>query len=472
VNIIRTLLLHSFLILISNCIFAQVADTNTVKNDSILTINSIKLKGNKTTKDRIILRELEFKNKNKLASSTLDSLILKSQQNLLNRSLFNFVTITKNIVGNKCNIEVLVIERWYIWPIPIIQFADRNINSWLEKKDLSRVNYGIDLRIDNFRGLMENLNIVLQGGYDIVLAFRWNIPYLSKNQIFGMGVAGGIQLNHEIAYQTIDNKEHYYKSVNDFAQQIKYAEATFSFRPEYNYLYGFSIGFNQYIFQDTILKLNPDFASSHDAYNYFTIGVGFKLDFRDFKPYPLNGYYFDISLNKKGLGIFDNEVNYFSAGANFDQYIHIYNRWYFAYNFGAKFTNQNIQSPYFIRSGLGYHPFTIRGYELYVVNGQKIGIMKSNLKFNVIPRTVFNINWIKSTKFSEVFFEMYANLFFDAAYVDDIYTSQLNPLSNQMLWSTGLGIDMITYYDLVLRLELSINKQKETGFFISFVAPI
>ncbi len=390
----------------------------------------------------------------------------------MNRSLFNFVTITKEINDRKCNIEVVVIERWYIWPIPILQFADRNINSWLDKKDLSRVNYGIDLRVDNFRGLMENLNITLQGGYDILMAFKWSIPYLSKNQVFGMGFAGGIQLNHEVAYQTIDNKEIFYKSANDFAQQLRYANADFTFRPEYNYLYGFNIGFNQYIFQDTILELNPDFASDQTTYNFFTIGIGFKLDFRDYKPYPLEGYYFDISIHKKGFGIFNNDVNYFSIASTFDQYLHIYNKWYFAYNFGAKFTNQNTQSPYFIHSGLGYHPTTIRGYELYVVNGQKIGLVKSNLKFELIPRTTFNINWIKSTKFSKVFFELYANLFFDAAYVDDIYTSQLNPLSNQLLWSTGLGIDMITYYDMVLRLELSVNKQKETGFFISFVAPI
>jgi len=469
---LRIIFLNLLLIIISNNVFSQTHNTNVVKTDSIFTISSIVLEGNKITKNRIILRELEFENGSKLSATILDSLIIKSKQNLLNRSLFNFVSITKTTSKSQCKINVSVIERWYIWPIPILQFADRNINSWLNKKDLSRVNYGIDLRIDNFRGLMENLNIVLQGGYDIILAFKWSIPYLSKNQVFGMGVAGGVQLNHEIAYQTIDNKEQYYKSVDGFAQQIKYSQVNFSFRPEYNYLYGFSLGFNQYIFQDTVLKLNPDFASTNTTYNYFTIGAGFKLDFRDYKPYPLEGYYFDISINKKGFGIFNNDVNYFSTGAVFDQYFQIYKKWYFAYNFGAKFTNQGVQSPYFIRSGLGYHPFTIRGYELYVVNGQKFGIVKSNIKFNVIPRTVFQFPWIKSTKFSESFFEMYANFFFDAAYVDDIYTAEHNPMANQLLWSTGIGIDMITYYDLVLRLELSINKQKDKGFFISFVAPI
>ncbi len=471
-NIFRIIIISLLLVVTHQVIFAQITGADEINNDPLVLINSIILKGNKITKDRIIFRELEFENGSKLTVHAIDSLIIKSQQNLLNRSLFNFVTITKNINNQKCIIEVSVIERWYIWPIPILQFADRNINSWLDKQDLSRINYGIDLRVDNFRGLMENLNITLQGGYDILMAFKWSIPYLSKNQVFGMGFAGGIQLNHEVAYQTIDNKELFYKSANDFAQQLRYANADFTFRPEYNYLYGFSVGFNQYIFQDTILELNPDFASDQTTYNFFTIGIGFKLDFRDYKPYPLEGYYFDISIHKKGFGIFNNDVNYFSIGSTFDQYLHIYNKWYFAYNFGAKFTNQNTQSPYFIHSGLGYHPTTIRGYELYVVNGQKIGLVKSNLKFELIPRTTFNINWIKSIKFSKVFFELYANLFFDAAYVDDIYTSQLNPLSNQLLWSTGLGIDMITYYDMVLRLELSVNKQKETGLFISFVAPI
>lgn len=441
-------------------------------SDSLLTINSIVLQGNKITKDKIILRELEFQVGNKIEMWKLDSLIVKSQQNLMNRSLFNFVTITKNTAGDICNIDVSVIERWYIWPIPIIQFADRNINSWWDKRDFSRINYGLDLRIENFRGRMENLNIVLQGGYDILLGFRWRMPYLTKNQVFGMGVAGGIKLNHEVAYQTIDNKEQYYNSTDGFAQKLTFADVSFTFRPEYNYLHGFSIGFNQFIFQDTILMLNPDFAFSQTTYNYFKLGYSFKLDFRDYAPYPLIGYYFDVQLEKTGFGLFDDQINDYSIGANFDQYLRIYNRWYFAYNFGVKLSNQKNRPPYFIKSGLGYHPYTIRGYELYVVDGQRLGVVKSNLKFEIIPKTDFNIKWIKSTKFSEVFFAMYANLFFDAAYVDDKFSYQLNPLSNQFLWGAGVGIDMISYYDIVLRLEISVNKQNDKGFYISFVAPI
>ncbi|MBC8320521.1 MAG: hypothetical protein H8E34_07355 [Bacteroidetes bacterium] len=470
--VFRFLLISLIVTITATCLSQKISPTKIVDNESLILINSITLKGNKITKDKIIFREIEFEKGSELRSSILDSLVVKSQQNLMNRALFNFVTITKNTVNNKCDIEVNVIERWYIWPVPILQFADRNINAWWNKRDFSRINYGVDLRIENFRGLMENLNITLQVGYDLLLAFNWNVPYLTKNQVFGIGFAGGVLLNHEVGYQTINNKEQYYKSTVGFAQQVKYAHTSFTFRPKFNYLHSFFIGFNQYIFQDTIFELNPNFASTQTAYSYFTLNYTFKLDFRDYNPYPLIGYYLDLIIDKKGLGVLDNFVDNFSISAHFDQYVNIYKKWYFAYNFGVKLSNQQKQPPYFIKSGLGYYPNTIRGYELYVVDGQKLGLFKSNLKFEVIPRTKFKINWIKSTKFSEVFFAMYANLFVDAAYVDDNYSSGGNPLSNQLLWSTGVGLDMITYYDIVLRLELSVNKQHERGFFISFVAPI
>ena len=452
--------------------FANNAVADKMSSDTIVQISSINLVGNKVTKDRIIFREIEFEVGEELILSDLDSLITKSQQNLMNRSLFNFVNISKEIKNSNCSIIVSVTERWYIWPIPIIQFADRNINAWWEKRDFNRINYGIDLRVDNFRGLMENLNIILQFGYDIKVGMKWRIPYLTKNQVFGMGLEGGVQLNHEVAYQTIDNKQQFYNSPSGYAQQNTYGGVSLTFRPEYNYLHGFNIGFNQFIFQDTITEINPDFGSGATEYNFFTIYYSFKLDYRDYKPYPLLGTYFDFSVKKQGLGIFNSDVNDISLSASFDHYFRIYSRWYFAYNMGGKVSSEQQQLPYFLKSGLGYHPYNIRGYELYVVDGQQLGIVKSNFKFAIVPRTSFNINWIKSTKFSEVFFSMYANLFFDFGYVRDVYTYEQNPLANQMLYGMGIGIDMISYYDIVLRFELSVNKQKHTGFFISFVAPI
>lgn len=468
-RIIRLIISSVLFVLAANFAFAEIESE--VLSDSLVTVNKITLVGNKVTKDRIILRELEFEHGRTINNVILDSLIKKSQQNLLNRSLFNFVTISRT-EGPDVDIVVSVVERWYIWPIPILQFADRNINAWLEKKDLSRLNFGIDLRVDNFRGRMEKLNVIFQIGYDVKLGMKWTIPYLTKNQNVGMTIDGGVLLNHTVAYQTVDNKEQFYTSVSGYAQQNIYGVLGLTLRPKFNYYHGFQLGFNQFIFQDTIISLNPDFATSNTDYNYFTLSYEFKLDFRDFKPYPLHGYYFDLGISKMGFGVFNSDVNRISLNAGFDQYLQLYKKWYFAYNISGQISNNNQQLPYFIKSGLGYHPNNIRGYELYVVDGQQVAFFKSNIKFEVLPKYKFKFDWIKSSKFSESYLAVYANLFFDMAYVNDIYTEALNPLANQLLFGTGIGLDFITYYDLVLRLEYSINKQNKTGFFINFVAPI
>ena len=67
---------------------------------------------------------------------------------------------------------------------------------------------------------------------------------------------------------------------------------------------------------------------------------------------------------------------------------------------------------------------------------------------------------------------MYLNIFSDIAYVEDNQFQLNNSLSNELLFGSGIGLDLVTYYDKVLRLEYSMNKMKETGFFVHFIAPI
>jgi outer membrane protein assembly factor BamA len=458
-----------FLLLILQSFWLTTPAQTPSPSDMVL-VDSVVLVGNKVTRDNIILRELEFTHGHRYPMEELDSLIVKSRQNLMNRSLFNFVTITKNVSGATCRIQVSVVERWYIWPIPIFQFADRNLNAWLQKGDLNRLNYGIDLRIENFRGRMERLNIIVQTGYDMRLAFRWTIPYLNAKQVSGLVVAGGMQYNHEVAFETVDNKQLYYHSAVNYARKFFFGTFNYTLRPGFNDLHNFGAGFYQYQFQDTLLKLNPDF-SCGTVCRYFQLDYTFKLDFRDYKPYPLDGYYFDAQVLKMGLGIFNDGVDLLWVGASFDQYVPLYKRWYFAYNFSARLSGDRDR-PYFVSAGLGYNDLDVRGYELYVVDGQNYSVFKSNLKFEIFPQKTVQIPWIKSPKFSEVFFALYANLFFDMGYVSDIYHGAVNPLSNQVLWGTGVGIDFVTYYDVVIRVEMAINRQRKTGVFINFVAPI
>jgi len=458
----------SIALFIHGSIFAQqVAEADF---NGKITVVAVSLVGNKITRDNIILRELEFQVGKAYDVVLLDSLIVKSRQNLLNRSLFNFVTITLSGEGNQREVEVSVIERWYIWPVPIFQFADRNLNAWIEKGDLNRLNYGLDLRVENFRGRMEKLNIVVQTGYDMRFSARWSLPYLNNNQVTGLSMEGGVQFNHEVAVVTVDNEPQYYHSAHDFAKVSYFAGLGFSIRPRFNYLHNLGLNFFQFQFSDTLLMINPDFACG-DQCSFFQFSYGFKLDYRDYKPYPLSGYYFDAGVSKMGLGLFSEKVDLLWVSTNFDQYIPLIPKWYFAYNFSTKFSG-DADRPYFLTSGFGNNGLDIRGYELYVVEGQNFGVLKSNVKYEIIPQRNFTIPWIKSPKFNQIFFALYANVFFDMGYASDMQHRLTNPLANQLIWGTGFGLDLVSYYDTVIRMEFTLNKQKETGFFINFVAPI
>ena len=450
---------------------ASIASSANPLNDSLITIGSISLSGNKITYDKIIFRELEFTSGDQLSVSFLDSLINKSRQNLMNRSIFNFVTISKNSQEQVVDVEVAVVERWYIWPIPIINTAGRNINAWWETKDFERLNYGIDLRVENFRGRLEKLNILVQGGFDQTLAAKWTIPYLTKKQFMGIGIGGGYQRNREIIVATEENKPVYYEPEDGYAQKRGFASLDLTFRPKFNFLHTLSLGFDHYSFNDSLIETYPDFAFDDSKYNFITLGYEYKHDFRDYKPYPLDGYYFGFAVIKQGFGITGNDIDTWSISAVVDQYVPIYNRWYFAYSFTALITSEK-EKPYFLTPGFGYLGMEIRGYELYIINGQEFGLFKSNLKFEIIPKTVKRIKGIKTEKFGKIFYALYANLFFDFGYANDIYEDGLNPLANQLLWGTGVGIDFVTYYDLVIRFEYTLNKQGDHGFFINLVAPI
>ena len=50
---------------------------------------------------------------------------------------------------NKINFTIDLVERWYIWPYPILEISERNFNVWWDDfqssnyQDFSRFNYGV-----------------------------------------------------------------------------------------------------------------------------------------------------------------------------------------------------------------------------------------------------------------------------------------------------------------------------------------
>ncbi|HFB61913.1 MAG TPA: hypothetical protein ENJ69_02905 [Bacteroidetes bacterium] len=442
-------------------------------SDTTFVVDHIFISGNKHTKNNIILREIELKKGDTVYLHALLNKIEKSKQNLINRSLFNTVDITpKRHDFNKVDLYVEVTERWYIWPIPILTYADRNFNVWWETNDFSRVNYGVNLKVYNFRGRMETLNVILQGGYDKTVSFDWRDPYVSKEQKWGVELFAGATFNHETDYKLDKNKLVYYHEEKSYSKKRISGLVTATYRPKYYFIHKLSFGYDYWEFADTLLQLNPDLAYSHSRFSYLSLEYNFKYDFRDYAPYPLHGFYAEADLKQDGLGLLSKEVNLFSLYLVFDQYIQLHKRWYFAYSLTTQLIPNRYQ-PYFFQKGLGYDPMGIRGYQLYMVRGDWIGQFRSNLKFAIVPKKSFILRFIKTEKFNRFFFGLYANVFFDGAYASSRTPYKNNSfLNNTFLYGTGVGLDFVTFYDVVIRAEYVFNKNKEHHFFISFVAPI
>lgn len=451
------------------------ADNCDGQSDELVVVGNITLEGNSVTRDKIVFREIEFKSGDTLSFSQLCNLSKLSKENLLNRSLFNFVYIDlfRRDSSMVVDVKLRMIERWYVWPLPIFELADRNFNAWWANRDFSRVNYGIFVTHDNFRGRMEKLKLLIRAGYDQDYSLLYEIPYLTKEQNIGVGIQVGLSRSREISYQTTGNKQLYYKNEDTYAREAFYLKLMASYRISYRYLHQLYLGYENFKFSDTIIQLNPRFMGAQTANQskFFTLLYLYKHDFRDSKPYPLDGHYFDFEFSKYGFGLLENAPDFFYLKATFDWYTPLNKRWFWATNVTGKFSGGQTQ-PYYLQRGLGYQNNFVRSYELYVIDGNDFGLMKSNLKFNLIKPKTRTIPLIPTEKFSKIHYALYVNLFLDLGYAHQPHSDPTNLLTNELLVGSGIGLDLVTYYDLVFRLEYSRNKLNEYGFFIHFTAPI
>jgi hypothetical protein len=84
------------------------------------------------------------------------------------------------------------------------------------------------------------------------------------------------------------------------------------------------------------------------------------------------------------------------------------------------------------------------------------------------------LDFLRSVKFNTIPYALYLNLFVDLGYTynESTISNKLNSLQNTLLIGYGAGLDFTTYYDIVIRLDLSMNRMGIPGVYLHFVAPI
>ena len=123
-----------------------------------------------------------------------------------------------------------------------------------------------------------------------------------------------------------------------------------------------------------------------------------------------------------------------------------------------------------MQEGLGYGHY-VRGYEYNVIDGEHFVLGKANLIFQLIKPRTYRVEHIPLEAFRTVYFALYLDLYSDLGHVWDSRYAAQNFLANRWVNGNGIGLDLVTSYDQVLRAEYSVNDQGEHGFFLHFTQP-
>jgi len=470
----KTFLLIFLFLFSFSFIFSQTDSISENKNpNDYVVINEISIIGNKVTKSHIILREIPFQSGDTIRKSLLQGKLKSVKENLLNASLFNFVTVDTIPTGiERVNILVTVAERWYTWPVPIFEVQERNFNEWWKTKNHERVNYGFFLNRENFRGRKEELSVYAQFGYTKKYGIAYDIPYLTRKQTSGAGFSFSYARNHEVPYMTLDNRQIYFKNSDEYVRQEFAGRLKYYYRKGIHNAHYAEAKFVDAFVHDTIRSLTVDyFMNNQTEMKYFALDYSYRSDYRDSKQYPLQGYFLEFEATKFGLGILkDEKLDVINLYLTVRDYQKLSNRFYLSGALKLKYSPSKNQ-PYYLQKGLGWRDY-VRGYEYYVIDAQSYGTAKLGLKYEIIKPHVKSFEIPALNKFSTFHYALYANIFGDAGYADDHQYSLANPLSNSLIYGYGAGIDYVTYYDIVIRCEYSFNKMMEHGFFVHFNAGI
>jgi hypothetical protein len=427
-------------------------------------IRNVVITGNRKTKASIILREIPFKPGDHFQLQELVSKFEDARKQLMNTTLFHEVVVAlKSFEGHNVDILVDVKERWYIFPVPYFKMVDRNLNQWIVQHNasLDRVDYGVKVMHNNLTGANDKLNIWLMSGYTQQVSMSYDRLYIDKKMKWGGKLGVSLGKNREVNYNTINNKEVFLKDTNSFIHSFFNANVEVTYRPAIKTRHRFGIAYTEERVEDTIVALNP---------KYFTLGrnhirfpeVYYTMNYFnvDYIPYPLKGFEMQVNLNKKG---FNHIVNVWQLDVSTGNYWQLFPKTFLSVNTMSTL-KLPFKQPFFNSRLMGYGQMFMQGYEYYVVDGVAGTCVKTTLSKKLFDFGV-PMHITKKQTIDRVPFRIFARIYGNAGYVYNPNPG-LNSLDNRMLYSGGFGIDIVTIYDVAIKLDFSFNQLGQNGLYL------
>ena len=430
-------------------------------------VGGISIIGNKKTKAYIIERELRFKPGDTIAGKNLNELIGQSRSLVYNTTLFTLVDIFPEFQDSTAlHFTITVREKWYIYPAPQFQLADRNFNEWINtyNADLERVIYGAKFTHYNLSGRRDKLDIYLLNGYARNISFNYTAPYSNHSLTEGFSAAASYTQNREIPYKTTSNNKLALVKSGKFVRENFSVAGTYIKRTGHYWRQTFGIAYTFNTVADTILSAsyNPDYFNGDRSYQNFP-DLFYTVQYLnvDNNAYPLKGKVGKLGIHKRGFE-FSGGINALILDGIYARYFDHGKGWYSGISLMARVTAPFKQA-YINQKAFGFSEYYLRGLENYVIDGPASGLVKATLKKHLLTFKLpvpFRWNVLPYIPFS-----FYAKIYGDAGYA--YQRDQLNTmLNNKLLYTGGFGLDILTLYDINFRIEYSFNQLNENGLFL------
>ena len=456
----------SIYLLLVLIIISKAALSQTVPG---IIIGNISIEGNHKTRGGIIFREMAIKSGDTLNAGLLAESMEIDRRKIINTNLFVTVDLLTrpNEDSVRTDIQVVVKERWYFIMLPVFQLADRNFNEWRydRNRDLRRTIYGVYLSYGNVTGRSDKLRFLAEFGFIPKFELSYSLPYIDKAQKTGITIGTSYSTNKTMAFRTWNDKLDYLSS-EVINKKRFYSFVTLTRRNKYYTFHSLDLRFSYGNISDTIALLNPNYLlKGRTNQKYFQLTYTFNYDRRDNFQYPLRGQSGAVQISKIGLLPSDNINQAFFYGS-YRKYIPLSRRWFANSGVKARISLPKRQ-PYLQTIGLGYRNDLVRGYELYVVDGQDYALWKNEVKFKLFAIQK-HFSWIPVKQFNTVPLAAYLNNFADAGYVWNKYPELSNTkLGNSMLYGAGTGLDFVTFYNILARFNINLNANGERRFFFN-----
>jgi outer membrane protein assembly factor BamA len=428
-------------------------------------INSINIEGNQKTKKYIILRELPYHVGDNVNKDSLIFFNSLSQQQLYNTSLFLVANIRAEyplpMDSSIVNIHIQVQERWYFIPKPVFKWVDRNFSQWWNEQNhsLDRVNYGINLSMRNATGNNDRLALGFVAGYTQQNTIRYQLPFIDKKLKFGMGFGWQNYKQKEINYTTAFDKQVFLKTIGMVREGYR-ANLDLLYRPNLFNRFSLQLGFGNDALSDSGFLMQPIFLPNHTkSFSYADITLSLKKINFDYNAYPTRGSASEFTAYQR-----------FSSSSSMTsfQYRKIEAHSFSKQNFILVESNSIVKFvPNFNYADyrlLGYANFQLNGLEYYVVDGNAASILKTSFHHSLGGFTVKNP--IKTRYLTDFKYNFWINIFTHLGYVYNDHPLSTNRLSNTLLRSVGVGLDIISIYDFVLKIDYSVNQLGDKGVYL------